>query len=141
MCEEADSEPPGETALYLLPYHSRTWCCTTNSGIRLVFRGASCPVIGHCCFRYTFDDVGVPRWLREDEARHLRPPQVVTQQEIAAEKEALRAIDARPLKKVRRCLLRVSTAHSSCRFVRLQVLVLVCLYDSVDDLWGCNRVV
>jgi hypothetical protein len=52
--------------------------------------------------RYTFDDRGgVPRWFQEDEARHMRPAAVVSREEVEAEREALRAIDARPLKKVR----------------------------------------
>lgn len=51
--------------------------------------------------RYTFDDDAVPRWFREDERRHMRPPEVVARDEVAAEKHALRAIDATSLKKVR----------------------------------------
>lgn len=50
--------------------------------------------------RYTFDDDSVPRWFREDERRHMRPPEVVSRDELAAEKQALRAIDATSLKKV-----------------------------------------
>lgn len=50
--------------------------------------------------RYTFDDEGVPRWFREDERRHMQPAAVVSREEVAAEKQELRSIDARSLKKV-----------------------------------------
>jgi hypothetical protein len=54
--------------------------------------------------RYTFNDQGLPRWFKDDEAKHMRAMTGATREELAAEKELLRAIDARPLKKVR-CLL------------------------------------
>lgn len=51
--------------------------------------------------RYTFDDsAGAPKWLQADEGRHLKPAPLVARDEVAAEQAALRAIDARPLKKV-----------------------------------------
>ena len=51
--------------------------------------------------RYTFNDDGLPRWFRDDEAKHMRPMTGATRDELQAERELLRAIDARPLKKVR----------------------------------------
>ncbi|CAL8471869.1 g11411 [Coccomyxa elongata] len=50
--------------------------------------------------RYAFHEDSVPRWLYEDEKRHLRPPAVLTKEEVEAEKASMRAIDARPIKKV-----------------------------------------
>jgi hypothetical protein len=50
--------------------------------------------------RFTFNDEGLPRWFREDEAKHMQPGKSVTRAEIAAEREALQAINARPLRKV-----------------------------------------
>jgi AdoMet-dependent rRNA methyltransferase SPB1 len=63
--------------------------------------------------RYTFDDDGVPRWFREDERRHMRPAEVVSRDAVAAEKQALRAIDATSLKKVRvvTCRLHCNTGE------------------------------
>lgn len=61
--------------------------------------------------RYTFDDDSVPRWFREDERRHMRPPEVVTRDELAAEKHALRSIDATSMKKV--CMLLMHNSISS----------------------------
>lgn len=52
--------------------------------------------------RFTFNDEGLPRWFREDEAKHMRPMTGATRDELEAERDLLRAIDARPLKKVRR---------------------------------------
>ncbi|MEW5311502.1 MAG: hypothetical protein WDW38_003212 [Sanguina aurantia] len=50
--------------------------------------------------RFAFHDVGLPKWFQEDEARHMRPISMVSKSEVAEEKERLRAIDARPIKKV-----------------------------------------
>jgi len=50
--------------------------------------------------KYAFHDDGLPDWFREDEDKFNRPIEQVTPEEIEAEKERLRAIDARPLKKV-----------------------------------------
>ena len=62
--------------------------------------------------RYSFDDAGAaPKWLQEDEGRHMKPAPLVARDEVAAEREALRAIDARPLKKVR-CRAQHSTARA-----------------------------
>ena len=57
--------------------------------------------------RYAFNDgdsatgAALPRWFRDDEAKHMMPAAAVSRAEVAAERDALRAIDARPLKKVR----------------------------------------
>ncbi|KAG2498835.1 hypothetical protein HYH03_003028 [Edaphochlamys debaryana] len=50
--------------------------------------------------RYAFHDTGLPRWFAEDERRYMRPIAPVTKAEVEAEKERLRAIDARPIKKI-----------------------------------------
>ena len=50
--------------------------------------------------RYTFNDEGLPKWFRDDEGKHMRPMTTATREEIDAERELLRAIDARPMKKV-----------------------------------------
>ncbi|GIL46558.1 hypothetical protein Vafri_3535 [Volvox africanus] len=50
--------------------------------------------------RYAFHDTGLPRWFSEDERRFMRPIPPVTKAEVEAEKERLRAIDARPIKKI-----------------------------------------
>ncbi|KAF5833810.1 Spb1 C-terminal domain-containing protein [Dunaliella salina] len=50
--------------------------------------------------RYAFHDTGMPRWFAEDEARHMKPIMPVTKEEVEAEKARLKAVDARPIKKV-----------------------------------------
>ncbi|PSC71474.1 rRNA methyltransferase [Micractinium conductrix] len=50
--------------------------------------------------RYAFHDDKLPKWFDEDERRFMRPQQQVTSEEYAAAREELRAIDARPVKKV-----------------------------------------
>lgn len=50
--------------------------------------------------RYAFHDDNLPEWFREDEEKNMRPIDPVTKEEIEEEKARLRAIDARPLKKV-----------------------------------------
>eukprot|EP00884_Botryococcus_braunii_P011521 jgi/Botrbrau1/2036/Bobra.0047s0016.1 len=50
--------------------------------------------------RYNFHDEGLPRWFVEDEQRHCRMPELVTKADVEREKESLRAIDTRPIKKL-----------------------------------------
>ncbi|KAL0044666.1 hypothetical protein WJX82_004707 [Trebouxia sp. C0006] len=50
--------------------------------------------------RYAFHESGLPRWFEEDEAKHMKPPPAITQEEVQEEKARLKAIDARPIKKV-----------------------------------------
>ncbi|GLC72047.1 hypothetical protein PLESTF_001198400 [Pleodorina starrii] len=50
--------------------------------------------------RFSFHDTGLPRWFAEDERRFMRPIAPVTKAEVEEEKERLRAIDARPIKKI-----------------------------------------
>ena len=50
--------------------------------------------------RYAFHDEGLPKWFEQDELRHMRPASILTKDELEAEKERLRAIDTRPIKKV-----------------------------------------
>ena len=51
--------------------------------------------------RYAFADRDTaPAWFREDEERHSRPQAPVTREQIYFEKQRLKDIDARPIKKV-----------------------------------------
>ncbi|PKX97494.1 rRNA methyltransferase spb1 [Aspergillus novofumigatus IBT 16806] len=51
--------------------------------------------------RYTFRDVdGLPEWFLDDENKHSKPQRPITKAAAAAIKEKLRAINARPIKKV-----------------------------------------
>lgn len=45
-------------------------------------------------------DTGLPKWFDEDERKFMRPAPQITGEEYRAAKEELRAIDARPIKKV-----------------------------------------
>ncbi|KAI7976586.1 hypothetical protein EIK77_009817 [Talaromyces pinophilus] len=47
------------------------------------------------------DRDGLPEWFLDDEGKHSRPHRPVTKAAAAAIKEKLRAINARPIKKVR----------------------------------------
>ena len=47
------------------------------------------------------DKDGLPEWFLDDEDKHSRPQRPVTKAAAAAIKEKLRAINARPIKKVR----------------------------------------
>ena len=52
--------------------------------------------------KYAFRDVdGLPEWFLDDETKHSRPQRPVTAAAAAAIKEKLRALNARPIKKVR----------------------------------------
>ncbi|RHZ70415.1 AdoMet-dependent rRNA methyltransferase spb1 [Aspergillus turcosus] len=51
--------------------------------------------------RYAFRDVdGLPEWFLDDEGKHSKPQRPITKAAAAAIKEKLRAINARPIKKV-----------------------------------------
>ncbi|KXZ53085.1 hypothetical protein GPECTOR_8g77 [Gonium pectorale] len=50
--------------------------------------------------RFAFHDTGLPRWFLEDERRFMRPIPPITKAEIDEEKQRLKAIDARPIKKI-----------------------------------------
>ncbi|KAL2864706.1 rRNA methyltransferase spb1 [Aspergillus lucknowensis] len=51
--------------------------------------------------RYTFRDVdGLPDWFLDDEDKHSRPQRPITKEAAAAIQEKMRAINARPIKKV-----------------------------------------
>lgn len=52
--------------------------------------------------RYAFRDVaGLPDWFLDDEAKHSKPQRPITAAAAAAIREKLRALNARPIKKVR----------------------------------------
>jgi len=52
--------------------------------------------------KYTFRDVdGLPEWFVDDESSHSKPHRPITAAAAAAIKEKLRALNARPIKKVR----------------------------------------
>lgn len=52
--------------------------------------------------KYTFRDKdGLPEWFLDDENKHSKPHRPITAAGAAAIKEKLRAINARPIKKVR----------------------------------------
>ena len=52
--------------------------------------------------KYTFRDRdGLPEWFLDDESKHSRPNRPVTAAGVSAIKEKLRALNARPIKKVR----------------------------------------
>jgi AdoMet-dependent rRNA methyltransferase SPB1 len=52
--------------------------------------------------KFAFRDTdGMPEWFLDDEGKHSRPHRPITKAAAAAIKEKLRAINARPIKKVR----------------------------------------
>lgn len=52
--------------------------------------------------KYTFQDRdGLPEWFLDDESKHSKPHRPITAAGAAAIKEKLRALNARPIKKVR----------------------------------------
>ena len=52
--------------------------------------------------KYAFQDRdGLPEWFLDDEGRHSKPHRPITAAGAAAVKEKLRALNARPIKKVR----------------------------------------
>jgi len=48
----------------------------------------------------TYDDENTPVWLEEDEKKHYRPNINLSKEEIKVEKDAIKAYNARPSKKV-----------------------------------------
>jgi AdoMet-dependent rRNA methyltransferase SPB1 len=57
-------------------------------------------ILNSAYHKYAFHDTDVPKWFYEDEKRHMRPPAVLSREEVEVEKREMRAIDARPIKKV-----------------------------------------
>lgn len=52
--------------------------------------------------KYSFrDNTGLPDWFLDDEKRHSKPQKPITAEAAAAVREKLRALNARPMKKVR----------------------------------------
>lgn len=50
--------------------------------------------------RFAFHDEGLPKWFEADEEKHMRPAPILSKDELQAEKDRLKAIDARPIKKI-----------------------------------------
>lgn len=50
--------------------------------------------------RFVFHDKGLPKWFEHDNDVYNRPQRMVTREEIEAEKELVRAMNARPIKKI-----------------------------------------
>jgi AdoMet-dependent rRNA methyltransferase SPB1 len=61
--------------------------------------------------KYAFKDRdGLPEWFLDDESKHDRPHRPISAAGAAAIKEKLRALNARPIKKVREAKLRKKSA-------------------------------
>jgi AdoMet-dependent rRNA methyltransferase SPB1 len=50
--------------------------------------------------RWAFHDEGLPQWFKEDEKKFMRPPPPITSDEYKQARDELKAIDARPIKKI-----------------------------------------
>eukprot|EP00210_Caulerpa_lentillifera_P004630 g4416.t1 len=50
--------------------------------------------------RFVFHDTNLPKWFEHDNDIYNRPQRMVTREEIEAEKEMLRAMSCRPIKKI-----------------------------------------
>lgn len=50
--------------------------------------------------KYAFHDDGLPDWFAQDEARHMRPALELPEEELAAARDQLKAIDVKTIKKV-----------------------------------------
>jgi AdoMet-dependent rRNA methyltransferase SPB1 len=50
--------------------------------------------------RFAFHDEGLPKWFEADEFRHMRPNPILSKSELDAERDRMKAIDSRPIKKV-----------------------------------------
>jgi hypothetical protein len=76
--------------------------------------------------RYAFnDEQDLPEWFLADESNHNRPSLPVSKKEVDVFKEKLKAIDARPIKKIAEARARKKSAILSSRF---SVLLLCCLW-------------
>lgn len=63
---------------------------------------AKADIIDDSFNRYSFRDKdGLPDWFLDDEAKHSKPNRPITAAGAAAIKEKMRALNARPIKKVR----------------------------------------
>jgi AdoMet-dependent rRNA methyltransferase SPB1 len=70
--------------------------------------------------KYSLRDVdGLPEWFLDDEDKHARPQRPVTKEAAAAIKEKLRALNARPIKKVREAKAR-KTLRAARRLEKLK---------------------
>ncbi|CAK1361904.1 AdoMet-dependent rRNA methyltransferase SPB1 [Cercospora beticola] len=70
--------------------------------------------------KYSLRDVdGLPEWFLDDENKHARPQRPVTKEAAAAIKEKMRAVNARPIKKVREAKAR-KTLRAARRLEKLK---------------------
>jgi AdoMet-dependent rRNA methyltransferase SPB1 len=57
-------------------------------------------VIDESYNRYTFNDPDLPEWFTTDESRHNKPSLPVTREAVDLMKQKMKAMDARPIRKV-----------------------------------------
>lgn len=70
--------------------------------------------------KYSLRDVdGLPEWFLDDENKHARPQRPISKEAAAAIKEKLRAVNARPIKKVREAKAR-KTLRAARRLEKLK---------------------
>lgn len=50
--------------------------------------------------RYTFNDPALPEWFVQDESKHNKPSLPVTKEAVQIMRQKMKALDARPIKKV-----------------------------------------
>jgi AdoMet-dependent rRNA methyltransferase SPB1 len=68
---------------------------------KIISRSGKRDLIDEGFNRYAFNDPeGLPSWFLEDENRHNKPQRPVTKEAVQVMRAKLRALDARPIKKV-----------------------------------------
>lgn len=67
---------------------------------KMLHKKAKDSIIEAAYNRYAFHDEGLPKWFEEDEKKYMCPIPQISGSEYAEAKAALKAIDARPIKKV-----------------------------------------
>ncbi|KAL6781160.1 RRM11 [Auxenochlorella protothecoides x Auxenochlorella symbiontica] len=95
---DSDSDSDSEDELELLDDDAKATMMALAK--KMLRRRVKDDIVEAAYNRYAFHDTGLPKWFEEDEKKFMRPAPQVTPAEYKEAREALRSVDARPMRKV-----------------------------------------